>query len=67
MEEVRVIQGYAYFFFMLFLVVVLYGYIVHLYGSEKNGTRDYEKYSNLALDDNLNSKPIEEVEKKEEN
>ena len=67
MEEIRTIQGYAYFFFMLFLVVVLYGYIIHLYRSEKKGERDYEKYGNLATHDDLNSTPVEEVEKKKEN
>jgi cytochrome c oxidase cbb3-type subunit 4 len=67
MEEIRTIQGYAYFFFMLFLVVLLYGYIIHLYRSEKKGERDYEKYANLATHDDLNSTPVEEVEKKKEN
>lgn len=67
MEEIRTIQGYAYFFFMLFLVVLLYGYIIHLYRSEKKGERDYEKYGNLATHDDLNSTPVEEVEKKKEN
>jgi cytochrome c oxidase cbb3-type subunit 4 len=52
---------------MLFLVVLLYGYIVHLYRSEKKGERDYEKYGNLATHDDLNSTPVEEVEKKKEN
>jgi cytochrome c oxidase cbb3-type subunit 4 len=67
MEEIRTIQGYAYFFFMLFLVVLLYGYIIHLYRSEKKGERDFEKYGNLATHDDLNSTPVEEVEKKKEN
>ena len=44
----------------ILLVIVLYGYIVHLYRSEKKGERDYEKYGNLALDDEIDSKPIEE-------
>jgi cytochrome c oxidase cbb3-type subunit 4 len=40
-------------------VVVFYSYIVYLYRSEKLGHKDYEKYGNLALDDELDSKPIE--------
>jgi len=52
-------QGYAYFFFTIFLVVILYGYILHLYRSEKKGERDYEKYGRMALDDELNDRPIE--------
>jgi cytochrome c oxidase cbb3-type subunit 4 len=53
-------QGYAFFFFTIFLVVILYGYILHLYKSEKDGVRDYEKYGKMALDDELTDKPIEE-------
>jgi cytochrome c oxidase cbb3-type subunit 4 len=46
--------------------VVLYGYIRHLYKSEKDGTRDYEKYASMALDDDINSTPVEIREKKKE-
>ncbi|WP_456456172.1 cytochrome c oxidase, cbb3-type, CcoQ subunit [Nitratifractor sp.] len=52
-------QGYAYFFFTVFLVVILYGYILHLYRSEKKGERDYEKYGKMALDDELHDRPVE--------
>jgi cytochrome c oxidase cbb3-type subunit 4 len=38
---------------------MLYGYIYHLYSSEKKGTRNYEKYANIALDDEVNSTPLE--------
>lgn len=67
--EIREIQAYAYFFFTFFLVVVLYGYIFHLYRSQKKGIRDYEKYSKLALDDDLTDNPVEakgETEDKKE-
>jgi len=53
-------QGYAFFFLTIFLVVILYGYILHLYRSEKRGERDYEKYGKLALDDELSDRPLEE-------
>ena len=53
------IQGYAFFFFTIFLVVILYGYILHLYRSEKEGERDYEKYSQMAINDELDDKPVE--------
>jgi len=52
-------QGYAFFFFTIFLVVILYGYILHLYRSEKKGERDYEKYGKIALDDELGDRPVE--------
>lgn len=58
------IQAYAYFFFTGLLVFLLYGYIFHLYRSQKNGSRDYEKYGNIALDDEPTAKPIEKREEK---
>ncbi|WP_456404815.1 cytochrome c oxidase, cbb3-type, CcoQ subunit [Hydrogenimonas sp.] len=66
MENIRELQAYGYFFFTLFLVVVLYAYILHLYRAEKKGTRNYEQYGKLALDDDLDSKPVEPQEMKEE-
>jgi cytochrome c oxidase cbb3-type subunit 4 len=60
------IQAYAYFFFTGFLVFILYGYIIHLYRSEKKGTRNYEKYGNIALDDEVSSKPIDKREESED-
>lgn len=59
--DIATIQAYAYFFFTGFLVLVLYAYIYHLYSSEKKGTRDYEKYGNIALDDEITDKPVEAV------
>ena len=58
--DMRDIQGYASFFMTIFLVVMLYWYIIHLYRSEKKGERDYEKYGNIALDDSITSTPIED-------
>jgi cytochrome c oxidase cbb3-type subunit 4 len=58
-ENIRELQAFGYFFFTVFLVVVLYAYILHLYRAEKKGTRNYEKYGNLALDDELHQEPVE--------
>lgn len=57
-------QAYLYFFFVCFLTIILYGYIFHLYKSEKDGTRNYEQYGRIALDDDLNSTPVEKREEK---
>ncbi len=54
----RELQGYASFFMTIFLVVMLYGYIVYLYRSEKKGEKDYEKLGKIALDDELDSTPV---------
>lgn len=58
--DIRELQGYASFFMTIFLVIMLYGYIIYLYRSEKNGDRDYEKYGNIALDDSITSTPVED-------
>jgi len=58
--DLRNLQGYASFVMSGILVILLYGYIVHLYRSEKKGERDYEKYGNIALDDEVTSTPIED-------
>ncbi len=56
--DIRELQGYASFFMTVFLVVMLYGYIVYLYRSEKKGEKDYEKLGNIALDDEIDSTPV---------
>ncbi len=56
--ELRELQGYASFFMTIFLVVMLYGYIIHLYRSEKKGENDYERFGNIALDDEISSDPV---------
>jgi len=57
--DIRDLQGYASFFMTIFLVVILYWYIIYLYRSEKKGEKDYEKLGNIALDDEIDSKPID--------
>jgi cytochrome c oxidase cbb3-type subunit IV len=64
--DIATFQAYGYFFFTAFLVAVLYGYIYHLYSSQKKGERDYEKYGSLALDDEITDQPIEEISKNDE-
>ena len=56
------LQIYAYVAGVVVCTVLLYGYIIHLYKSEKSGQRDYEKYGKLALDDSIDSKPLVENE-----
>jgi cytochrome c oxidase cbb3-type subunit 4 len=70
--DIRDLQGYASFFMTIFLVVILYWYIIYLYRSEKKGEKDYEKLGNIALDDEIDSTPINDSsaiksEKKERN
>lgn len=59
MEEIRALQAYAYVAATVFLVVIMYSYLYHLYRAEKKGTRNYEQYGNIALHDDINDAPIE--------
>ncbi|MBP6324396.1 MAG: cytochrome c oxidase, cbb3-type, CcoQ subunit [Sulfurospirillum sp.] len=59
METIRELQAYGYIFATIFLAVVMYSYLYHLYRAEKKGTRNYEQYANLALHDNIDDAPIE--------
>ena len=54
--DIRELQAYGYFILTAFLAITLYAYFFHLYKSEKQGRRNYEKYSRLALDDEIGSK-----------
>lgn len=60
--DLKELQAYAYFFYTAFLVFILYAYIFHIYRSEKNGVKNFEKYGNIALSDEIDSKPIEAIE-----
>lgn len=57
--SVEDIAGYGYFFLTVLLVFLLYGYIWHLYKSEKIGRKNYEKYGKMALDDDITSEPVD--------
>ena len=59
------LQGYAYFGMVVFMVVILYSYIYHLYSSEKKGVQDFEKYGNIALNDEISDTPVEKISKDE--
>jgi cytochrome c oxidase cbb3-type subunit 4 len=61
--DINQLAGYGYFGMVVFMVVMLYSYIYHLYGSEKKGTRDFEKYGNIALNDEIDDSPVEKISK----
>jgi cytochrome c oxidase cbb3-type subunit 4 len=58
--EIEQLRIYGYIIGTGILTVILYSYIIYLYRSEKKGEKDYEKYGSLALDDELDSKILEE-------
>lgn len=60
--DIAEFQAYGYFASTLFLVVVLYAYIYHLYSKKKNADGvDYEQYSNMALHDDIDDTPVASI------
>lgn len=57
--EIEQIRAYMFVIGTALAVGIFYYYIIYLYRSEKKGRKDYEKYGNLALDDELHDKPLE--------
>jgi cytochrome c oxidase cbb3-type subunit 4 len=58
-ETLTAIREWAYIIFTGIMVILLYSYIYYLYDSEKKGKKDYEKFSQIALDDEIDSTPIQ--------
>jgi len=58
-ETWMTIAGYGKFFITLFIFIVFYSYAYSIYKREKTGEKNFEKYSNLVLDDSLDSTPLE--------
>jgi len=58
---------YAYFFLIVFLVIVSYSYIYHLYKNRKDASGvDYEHYSDMALKDDIADTPVKPMSDKKE-
>jgi cytochrome c oxidase cbb3-type subunit 4 len=62
-EMIMTITGYAKFFLLLFVFIVFYSYAYSIYKRDRSGERDFEKYSQLVLDDSIDSEPLETREK----
>jgi cytochrome c oxidase cbb3-type subunit 4 len=59
------IQGYAKFLLIAVVFVIFYSYAYSIYKRDKTGERDFEKYSDLVLDDSIESKPLEDRKEKD--
>jgi len=65
--DIATLQAYGFFFFTVFLVIALYGYIYHLYSKKKDAAGvDYEEYGNMALKDDITDEPVNKVSKETE-
>lgn len=61
------LTAYGYFFMIVFLVVVTYSYIYHLYTKRKDAAGvDYENYSNMALKDDIGDTPVKPISDEKE-
>ena len=59
--------AYGYFFLIVFLVVGTYSYVYHLYKNRKDASGvDYEHYSNMALNDDINETPVKPISSDDE-
>ena len=65
MEFIRNLQGWGYVSMIFLLTIGFYIYIYYLYKSQKAGKKDYEKYSNMALNDNIDDIIVEEKHPRE--
>ncbi|WP_104696367.1 cytochrome c oxidase, cbb3-type, CcoQ subunit [Helicobacter salomonis] len=57
--DLDTIRGLAYVFFTILFTLFLYAYIISMYVKDKKGITNYERYSQLALQDELHDTPIE--------
>jgi len=64
-HTLQTFQAYAYIIIAAVIAIIFYSYIYHLYSSEKKGINDYEKYSNIVLDDEVTSTPVEKLSARE--
>ncbi len=62
-ETLVTVQGYAKFFLILAVFIIFYSYAYSIYKRDKNGERDFEKYSKLVHDDADVSTPLEDRKK----
>ncbi len=57
--NIGLMQAYAYFLSTALLAFLMLAYIYHLYTSKKRVGKDYEKYSDIVLRDDINDAPVE--------
>ena len=57
--DIAQLQAYGYFGLTISMVVVLYAYIYHLYTKRKSADgHDYEDFSDIALNDDIDDTPV---------
>jgi len=64
-ETLLTVQAYAKFALLTLVCIIFYSYAYSIYKRDRKGETNYESYSNLVLDDDIESKPLEK--RKEDN
>ena len=65
--DIAEFQAYGFFGLTALLVVLLYSYIYHLYSTDKKeGGHDYENFSNIALNDDIDDIPVSKMSDEKE-
>jgi len=62
-EQLLTIQGYAKIILTTIIFIVFFSWVYSIYKRDKTGETNYEKYSKLVLDDDINSTPLESIKK----
>ena len=65
-ETLMTIAGYGKFFILLFVFIIFYGYAFSIYKRQRSGEKDFEKYSDLVLNDSLDATPLEKRDNSKE-
>ena len=60
-NELLELQGYLKIVLIFIIFIIFYSWVYSLYKRDKTGEKDYEQYSKLVLDDNINSIPLEPI------
>ena len=58
-ETLLTVQAYSKFTLLALVCIIFYAYAYSIYRRDKKGETNYESYSNLVLDDSIESKPLE--------
>jgi len=64
-EEIIELQGYTKIIFTFIVFVIFYSWVYSIYKRDRTGETDYESYSNIVHDDNINSVPLKSMNKDE--
>ena len=63
--DLQALEVYIFLILSAVITFIFYYYIYYIYDNEKKGINAYKKYSNIVLDDEVTSTPVEKLTAKE--